>query len=354
MNEQLIEAATGEEKLLNGEPWYPPGCTKLGSAGFVLLDEYMGSEDDIARTARTSYGKGTVSKSDNVTLIRRLLRDRHTSPTEFVEFKFLLMVPMDTWRQWIRHRTANVSEYSTRYSEAIDEKLVTPPDKWRSQSKSNKQGSGDYLVDWPENVRIVRVGKDVPSHDDMLLIQSLNEKTGEVSEFTYPAGCFGPGIPTLGDFLSVTESDFHEQSDELYKLRLAVGMAREQARKDLPLSTYTRAYWKIDLHNFLHFCALRMDSHAQLEIREYAWAMFEQVRPHFPNVCQAFEEYRLNAMSLTQRDQIVVVELASGRVVDAGGLQDLLSNTFDNKQEMRECVAKIKKLGFPDWGLTLG
>lgn len=362
MNDELIEAVVGEDvKMLNGEPWYPDGCTKLGSAGFVKLTDVMGNEDDIAIAARTSYSTGTKKVSDNIGLIRRLLRDRHTTPFEMVELKFLMMCPMDTWRQWIRHRTASVNEYSTRYSVAIDDKLVTDPGKWRTQSVVNKQGSDDYLVDWPENVLVERISASgliinntgQSSWDDRLRISIEDVKTKAIRQFVLPASGFGPGIPDVGTFLSVVEHDFHKSSDKLYNLRLALGVAKEQARKDLPLSTYTRAYWKIDLHNFLHFCGLRMESHAQLEIREYANAMFEQVRVHFPNVCKAFEQYRLNALTLTELDQIVVSNIAMGIIQCKEHLVDNLANVFDNKQEMKECLTKLNRLKMQTWGLVL-
>ena len=163
------------------------------------------------------------------------------------ELKFLVRVPMDCWRQWIRHRTANVNEYSTRYSVAIDSSQQTEPDHWRSQSAANRQGSGEFLP---------------------------------VEE---------------GTKLTASERTFQEAAAKLYADRLEIGVAREQARKDLPLCTYTEAYWKIDLHNLLHFLALRMDSHAQWEIREFATTIGRQiVQPLFPMVWEAFEDYRLH------------------------------------------------------------
>ena len=151
-----------------------------------------------------------------------LMKNRHTSPFEMCELKLHVRVPMDCWRQWIRHRTASVNEYSTRYSVAINHAATTPPHMWRTQSKDNKQGSGDFLP------------KDV------------------------------------GAALTLGEKNLHHHARKVYMARLEAGVAREQARKDLPLSTYTEAYWKIDLHNLLHFLKLRMDHHAQREIRSYA------------------------------------------------------------------------------------
>jgi thymidylate synthase (FAD) len=167
------------------------------------------------------------------------------------EMKFHVRVPMDCWRQWIRHRTANVNEYSTRYSEAIDECAVTGPDKWRLQSKDNKQGSQGFL-DHTKGVRLTQ-----------------------------------------------EERDFHDRARSLYEVRLQEGVAREQARKDLPLSNYTEAYWKCDLHNLLGFLRLRLDKHAQLEIREYAEAIAGFVAQRFPVTWEAFQDYVINAVTFS-------------------------------------------------------
>jgi thymidylate synthase (FAD) len=277
--------------------------------GFVKLVDVMGTEAEICEAARVSYGDGTKTVSDDVTLIRYLMRHRHTTPFEMVELKFLVSCPMDVWRQWIRHRTANVNEYSTRYSQAIDEKATTNPDEWRLQSGSNKQGSTGLLTDWPEDTQ--------PAGEDSM----------------YPAAGVSPG-----EYLSAQEADFHFKAEAIYKERLAFGIAREQARKDLPLSTFTRAYWKIDLHNLLHFLSLRMDSHAQLEIREYANSIGEMVSDRFPNVWEAFLDYRFGAVNLTRLDQLVIRSLGSDSV------ENLVKDAISNKREQQECLDKLKKL----------
>lgn len=232
--------------------------------GFVCLVDVMGDDHAVVQAARVSYGAGTRHVSDDRGLIRYLMRHRHTTPFEMAELKFLVRVPMDTWRQWIRHRTANVNEYSTRYSEAIDSAQTTPPDSWRTQSTGNRQGSGDNL---PEDV---------------------------------------------GRQLTADEQALQQHARQVYEARLAAGAAREQARKDLPLSTYTEAYWKVDLHNLLHFLSLRMDSHAQWEIRQYATIIGQEiVRLLFPITWQAFSDYRLMATSLTALDQEKVAGLVA-------------------------------------------
>jgi thymidylate synthase (FAD) len=230
--------------------------------GFVCLVDVMGDDSSVVQAARVSYGAGTKKVSDDRTLIRYLLRHRHTTPFEMAEVKLLVRVPMDCWRQWIRHRTASVNEYSTRYSVAIDSMQTTEPGEWRSQAVTNRQGSGEPLPD------------------------------------------------ELGRKLTDGERQFQSSATKLYQDRLTDGVAREQARKDLPLSTYTEAYWKIDLHNLLNFLALRMDSHAQFEIREYATTIGRQiVQPLFPVVWEAFEDYRLGAWSLSQLEIGVIQRL---------------------------------------------
>lgn len=203
-------------------------------------------------------------------LLRRLMRDQHTSPFEMVELVFLVQTPMDCWRQWVRHRTASINEYSTRYMEALDFFQVTDPTEWRLQATDNKQGSSGYLDDQLGNLITVEQAEDlIQFHTDYISTQ----KGGLV--------------------LSKEESLFHKAARKLYELRLAFGIAKEQARKDLPLSTYTRAYWKCDLHNIFNFLRLRMDSHAQLEIRSFANCMFEIVKQVCPVACEAFEDYIL-------------------------------------------------------------
>jgi thymidylate synthase (FAD) len=223
--------------------------------GFICLVDCMGDDGSVVQAARVSYGAGTKKVSDDRSLIRYLMRHRHSTPFEMAEIKLLVRVPMDCWRQWIRHRTANVNEYSTRYSVAIDSLQTTLPDEWRTQATSNRQGSEGFLS------------------------QEIGEK------------------------LTASEKEFQDAARNLYQERLEAGVARELARKDLPLCTYTEAYWKVDLHNLLNFLSLRMDSHAQLEIRQYATAIGENiVKPLFPVVWEAFQDYRMQSMFLTRLD----------------------------------------------------
>jgi thymidylate synthase (FAD) len=275
--------------------------------GFVCLVDVMGDDQAVVQAARVSYGEGTKKVSDDRGLIRYLMRHRHTTPLEMVELKFLCRVPMDTWRQWIRHRTANVNEYSTRYSLAIDAAQHTPPDQWRTQATTNRQGSEGLLP--------VDVGAE----------------------------------------LTASEAELLAKARELYEKRIAMGVAREQARKDLPLSTYTEAYWKIDLHNLLHFLALRMDEHAQLEVREYAAAMGEKIlKPLFPLVWEAFVDYRRRAMFLSRLDVELIARLtqrlaAAGRATatdeDFLAVQDPTWAGMTRNRERDECRDKLLLLG---------
>jgi thymidylate synthase (FAD) len=278
--------------------------------GFVCLVDVMGNDQAVVQAARVSYGEGTRQVSDDRGLIRYLMRHRHTTPFEMAEVKFLVRVPMDTWRQWIRHRTANVNEYSTRYSLAIDAAQRTGAAGWRTQAAQNRQGSGDCL----------------------------------------PAD--------VGADLSQSEAELLERAREVYQRRIDLGVAREQARKDLPLSTYTEAYWKIDLHNLLHFLALRMDAHAQWEIRQYAKTMGDEiVRPLFPQVWEAFVDYRLEGMFLTRLDRELIQRLTA-RLTEAGRVratpEDFLAVQPPEWAELRrsrerdECRDKLLRLGLLD------
>lgn len=276
--------------------------------GFVCLVDVMGDDSSVVQAARVSYGEGTKKVSDDRTLIRYLMRHRHSTPFEMAEIKLLVRVPMDCWRQWIRHRTASVNEYSTRYSLAIDAFQNTPSDGWRSQAASNRQGSGGVLP--------VEVGEQ----------------------------------------LSSVEGELHDQARRVYQERIDAGVAREQARKDLPLATYTEAYWKIDLHNLLHFLSLRMDSHAQQEIRDYATAIGENiVKPLFPLVWEAFEDYRLSGMFLTRLDQGVIARLTNMAAEHRRtppfsddlfmAAQDPTWQDLTRCRERDECRGKLERMG---------
>jgi len=273
--------------------------------GFVALVDCMGDDGSVVQAARVSYGEGTRKVSDDRQLIRYLMRHAHTTPFEMAELKFVVRVPMDCWRQWIRHRTASVNEYSTRYSLAIDAMQATDRDGWRQQAATNRQGSSG-LID-----------------------------------------------PAAGQGLSAAEEELQRLARRVYEERLAAGVAREQARKDLPLSTYTEAYWKIDLHNLLHFLALRMDPHAQLEIRRYAETIGREiVQPLFPLCWEAFLDYRVEAVRLTRLDREVIrrlVAIAAGDLPASSAAfmqaQDPGWAGLERSRERDECLEKLVSLG---------
>jgi thymidylate synthase (FAD) len=277
---------------------------KILDDGFVRLIDYMGSDESIVQAARISYGAGTKRVNEDRGLIRYLMRHRHTTPFEMCEIKLHVRVPMDAWRQWIRHRTANVNEYSTRYSEAIDAAQATLPTERRLQSGVNKQGSSGML----------------------------DTETGRQ--------------------LSVRELELQQLARRTYEDRLRAGVAREQARKDLPLSTYTEAYWKIDLHNLLHFLSLRMDRHAQHEIRAYATTIGMQIVAKWcPLTWEAFVDYRLEAATLS-RLEIDVIRRISGDDVDGAmvvarsfGWLEEGKDGLQRHREREECEYKITHLG---------
>ena len=327
--------------------------------GFVCLVDAMGEDASVVQAAKISYGKDireedptfvqeyvdqfpNMSGEDlryvkkkktedledkNRTLLRYLMRNRHTTPFEMCEVKFLIRIPMDAWRQMVRHRTANINEYSTRYSEAIDSRQTTSPEEWRLQAGSNKQGSDGFLTDWPEKW-------NTPDPHVKYPLQ-------------HPINTENSNCKTPGQYLSAGEEVFHEFADILYRERIEAGVAREQARKDLPLSTYTEAYWKCDLHNIFHFLGLRMDSHAQLEIRLYANAIGHIVEQLFPQCWEAFQDYRFQAMQLSRMDILAIHQIQASHA-DRFDLQTvelcLVEAGFTNKREKEECIEKMKRL----------
>ena len=271
--------------------------------GFVCLVDIMGDDSSIVQAARVSYGEGTKKVSDDRTLLRYLMRHQHTTPFEMAEIKLLVRVPMDCWRQWIRHRTASVNEYSTRYSVAIGAAYSIPPDAWRTQSEVNRQGSGGFC------------GLDI------------------------------------GRSLSDEEDALHRYTREVYERRIERGVARELARKDLPLSTYTEAYWKVDLHNLFRFLGLRMEENAQYEIREYAAAIGEKiVQPLFPNCWEAFLDYQFESLRLSRLEQGVIQRLSQKGAVPATqeqflAVQDPAWQELERCRERDECYEKLRRLG---------
>ena len=279
---------------------------KVLDDGFVRVIDYMGTDESVVQAARVSYGRGTKKTSEDRGLIRYLLRHRHTTPFEMCEIKLHIRVPMDCWRQWIRHRTANVNEYSTRYSIAVDATQRTPAGAWRKQAPGNKQGSEGYVDE------------------------------------------------TVGRGLSLKEEELQNTSRAVYHERLDAGVSREQARKDLPLSTFTEAYWKIDLHNLLRFLSLRMDERAQQEIRDYAGTIGREIVSRWcPIVWEAFLDYQLETLTLSRLEIEIVGALGRGDSEKARSLAEefgwLRSEDTGLKanRERAELEEKLERLNLP-------
>jgi len=275
---------------------------KVLNDGFVRVVDYMGSDDSIVQAARVSYGEGTKKTSDDAHLIRYLLRHRHTTPMEMCEIKFHVRVPMDIWRQWVRHRTASINEYSTRYSIAIDSTYTTSPEGWREQSTTNRQGSAE----------------------------SFNVETGTL--------------------LTEQETQLHAECRRIYLDRIDRGVAREQARKDLPLSTYTEAYWKCNLHNLLHFLSLRMDTAAQSEIRDYATTIGHKIVAKWvPLAWEAFEDYTVESTTLSRHERALLGLIFQNKPEDARAYatENNLARNGKPGREIREFEAKLLTMGIP-------
>src|ERR671919_2584196 len=247
--------------------------------GFVRVIDYMGDDAAIVQAARVSYGRGTKKVSDDRGLINYLMRMRHTSPFEMCELKLHVKLPIFVARQWIRHRTANVNEYSARYSVLEDEFYLPAPEHLAGQSGANRQGR-DRVLD--------------PAQAD-----EVRAKVWTNAERAY------------ADYLAMLNQD--EAGEAIDPERQ--GLARELARIVLPLNTYTEWYWKTDLHNLLHFIALRADPHAQYEIRAYAEVLLDVVRRWAPLTCAAFEDYRSNAAELSGKALAVLRRMLAGETV---------------------------------------
>lgn len=268
--------------------------------GFVRLIDYMGDDAAIVQAARVSYGKGTKTARNDRGLIRYLMRHRHTTPFEMCEAKFHVKLPIFVARQWIRHRTANVNEYSARYSILDREFYLPAPEQLAAQSNNNRQGR-DRVLDADENARVLQ------------LLQSDAIRVYDTYEHL---------LNDQGDGTPVEEGRSQ--------------LARELARMNLSLNYYTQWYWKVDLHNLLHFLSLRMDHHAQYEIRVYADAMGEMVKEWVPAAWEAFSDYRLGG-GFFSREELALLAGA----VDAERLDALLPESGLSGREKREFRAKL-------------
>lgn len=253
-----------------------PRYKTIYNHGFVGLIDHMGSDADIADAARTSYGKGTKSVSDDRNLLRYLVRHKHTSPLEMAEVKFHLKLPIVVMRQLVRHRTANLNEYSGRYSEMSDEFYLPEFDYMQPQSQTNKQGR-DGTISETSKYKIDAVFRGVYDY------------------------CYTAYKKLLGDVPGL-EDETGEYP----------GLSRELSRGVLPVNNYTECFWKIDLHNLFHFLRLRLDSHAQREIRDFANVMYSFVKELFPLASEAFEDYLLHAVTLSRMEIQAIRDILAG------------------------------------------
>jgi thymidylate synthase (FAD) len=239
--------------------------------GFIRVVDYMGDDAAIVQAARVSYGAGTRTARDDAGLIRYLMRHWHSTPFEMCELKCHVKLPVFVARQWIRHRTANVNEYSARYSILDREFYIPDPSHLAAQSKANAQGRGETL----------------PPEEAARVLAILRDDAG-------------------------TAYDHYEA---MLSTEGQAGLARELARMNLPMNVYTQWYWKIDLHNLFHFLRLRADPHAQYEIRAYAEALCEVVKDWVPAAWAAFEDYRLNAVTFSGRGMEALRRMLKGETV---------------------------------------
>lgn len=256
--------------------------------GFVRVVDYMGDDNAVVQAARVSYGKGTRTANDDRGLIRYLMRHRHTTPLEMCELKLHVKLPIFVARQWIRHRTANVNEYSARYSLMDREFYLPRAEDLARQSSNNKQGRGEVL-----------------------------------------------DAETAAEVLRLLRRDQEQSYDTYERLIDEAGLARELARMNLSVGYYTQWYWKVDLHNLLHFLALRIDPHAQYEIRVYGEAIASAVKAWVPHCWEAFEDYRLGAFTLSAPMLKVVRRMLAGEDVDA-------ARSGLSKREWTELMAAVR------------
>lgn len=280
----------------------PPSEYKIHEHGFIRLVDRMGDDHSICDAARVSYGKGTRNVNDNRNLIRYLLRHRHTTPFEMCEVKFHIKLPIFVMRQHIRHRTASVNEYSGRYSIMKDEFYIPALDYIQPQSRKNKQGREGELT--PE-----QGGK----------VQQLLESHQQ----------------TEYDLYQILLND-NEEADVVPELKGFPGIARETARGNLPVANYTECYWKINLHNLMHYLGLRMDAHAQREIRDYADAMYKLIQPWYPFAMEAFQDFKFQSRTFSRMELEVLSHMLTGFSTDQ--VEEMCKGQNMSKREITEFV----------------
>jgi thymidylate synthase (FAD) len=290
VNQTKRPISEGAEKWL-GEP------IPCLDHGFVYLVDYTGNDSSIVQAARVSYGSGTKKVHEDRGLIRYLMRHHHTTPFEMVELKFHAKMPIFVARQWVRHRTANINEYSGRYSVMLDEFYMPDSAQLVKQSAANRQGRSE----------------------DKPLTPEQQKRTIELL------------------------TTFYSQQYAGYEEMLEMGLSRELSRIGLSVANYTQWYWKIDLHNLFHFLRLRMDKHAQYEIRVYADAMAQIVKDALPIAWEAFEDYQLQAMHFS-RLEIAIFRQLGRQVNEEEALKLMEMVGMDNKREQTEFLWRLRDL----------
>ena len=362
---------------LHVNPEYPVEMEyrKILDHGFVALVDVMGDDASIVQSARVSYGKGTKTMRGDAALISYLMRHSHTTPFEMVEFKFLVRLPLFIARQMIRHRTANVNEYSARYSDVPDRFWSPPLGAIADQDYVNRQGRTDQLKDLVEampdrtlpvvecrfmpgstallvaadGTGICRDALMVPEHR-MAFTPAWSEGAEDADvlpsrNYVYWTEQLLHYFPERRRRLEQIQAAFREQNERsyaMYRQLLEQGVAREIARCVLPLTMYTEWYWKVDLHNLFHFLRLRMDAHAQLEVRELAEAMATFVKPRVPAAWKAFEEDRVKGTFLS------VHEKEALRPVDDKAQRDVLVALYERGYRSRRLKETSRKLGIDE------
>ena len=354
-------------------PEYPTELeyVKILDHGFVALIDVMGDDTSIVQAARVSYGKGTKTMRSDKALISYLMRHAHTTPFEMVEFKFLMRLPLFIARQVIRHRTANVNEYSARYSEVPDRFWAPSLGAIADQDNVNRQGRSDQLRELVESLperTLARV--ECAFHPGATAVLVANDGTGICREALMDAdhrraftAAWSEGARSGDDMLPSqnyvwwTEQLLHyfperrrklenvqqafkeqnERSYAMYRSMLEQGVAREIARCVLPLSMYTEWYWKVDLHNLFHFLRLRMDPHAQLEVRELAEAMAGFVKPRVPAAWESFENDRVKGSFISVQEKEVLAP------TDEQAQRDVLVGLYERGYRSRRLKEVCRK-----------
>ena len=274
--------------------------------GFIRVIDYMGDDTSIVQAARVSYGKGTKKVSTDSGLIKYLMRHWHSTPFEMCEIKYHIKLPIFIARQWIRHRTANVNEYSARYSILDKEFYLPSQENLAAQSKNNRQGRGEVLTG-----------------DQAKKILDLLKSDAERTYDNY-------------------ETMLNERYDGSVIDEKKSGLARELARMNLTLNTYTQWYWKTDLLNLMNFLRLRADSHAQFEIRAYADVMLDSLKKWVPITYEAFMDYRVGGTEVSLKGKSILKDLISGKKVDieGSGLSKREWNELMSAFDLKEKVVK--------------